>query len=71
MKKVTMQMERLTCPNCAKKIENTLKKAAGVASAEVLFNSSKAKVEYDEEATAPEALADVVRGLGYEVEKIS
>ncbi len=71
MKKLTMQLEQLVCPTCAQKIETALKKATGVGSAAVLFNSSKAKVEYDEEKTAPESLAEVVRALGYEVRKLS
>lgn len=71
MKKVTMQLEQLVCPTCAQKIEIALKNASGVESVTVLFNSSKAKVQYDEEKTEPEALAAVVRDLGYDVLKLS
>jgi copper chaperone CopZ len=71
MKKVTMQLEQLVCPTCAQKIEIALKNAFGVDSVTVLFNSSKAKVQYDEEKTEPEALVRVVRNLGYDVLKLS
>lgn len=71
MKKATLQMEQLVCPTCALKIEAALKRAPGVASASVLYNASKAKVEYDEAATTEQALSDVVRTLGYDVLKIS
>ncbi len=70
MKKVTMQLEQLVCPTCAQKIETALKNAPGVESVAVLFNSSKAKVQYDEETTEPDALAAVVRNLGYDVLKL-
>jgi copper chaperone len=71
MKKLTMQLEQLVCPTCAQKIETALKNAAGVEEAKVLFNSSKAKVSFDEDKTQPEALATVVKSLGYDVLKIS
>lgn len=70
MKHLTMQLETLACPACAKKIQMALQKAAGVASAEVLYNASKAKVQYDEIATQPEALKAVVYSLGYDVLKM-
>lgn len=71
MKKVTMQLEQLVCPTCAQKIETALKNASGVEAVTVLFNSSKAKVQYDEEKTERETLAAVVRNLGYDVLKLS
>lgn len=71
MTKATLQLETLACPACAQKIQTALQKAAGVASATVLYNASKAKVEYDEAATTPEDLSKVVRTLGYDVIKVS
>ncbi|HNW05087.1 MAG TPA: heavy metal-associated domain-containing protein [Oscillospiraceae bacterium] len=70
MKKVTIQLEQLVCPTCAQKIETALKNAPGVESVTVLFNSSKAKVQYNEETTEPETLAAMVRDLGYDVLKL-
>lgn len=71
MKKCTMQLEELVCPMCAQKIETALKNAPGVDSVSILFNSSKAKVQYDEQITEPEKLAEAVRSIGYEVLKLS
>ena len=71
MKKCTMQLGELVCPMCARKIETVLKNAPGVDSVSVLFNSSKAKVQYDEQTTEPEKLAEAVRSIGYEVLKLS
>lgn len=65
--KKTIQMEELVCPMCAQKIEAALKKAPGVQNASVLYNASKAKVEFDETRTSLEDLVKVIEGLGYVV----
>lgn len=51
MQKATIQLETLTCPSCMQKIENGVKSLEGVdkESLKVLFNSSKVRVEYDDE----------------------
>lgn len=67
--KKSIQMEELVCPMCAQKIETALKKAPGVLSASVLYNASKAKVEFDETVTNLEELVKVITGLGYQVIK--
>lgn len=59
-------MEELVCPMCAQKIETALKKALGVLSASVLYNASKAKVEFDESKTSAEDLVKIITGLGYQ-----
>ena len=65
--KKTLQMEELVCPMCAQKIETALRKAPGVISATVLYNASKAKVEFDETQTSLEELMRVMTALGYEI----
>lgn len=65
--KKTIQMEELVCPMCAQKIETALRKVPGVTSAQVLYNASKAKVEFDESQTGPEELVRVITALGYVV----
>lgn len=67
--KKTIQMEELVCPMCAQKIETALKKIPGVESATVLYNASKAKVEFDETKTNIDELIRVITGLGYVVIK--
>ncbi len=65
--KKSIQMEELVCPMCAQKIESALQKAPGVRSASVLYNASKAKVEFDEETTNLDALKKIITDLGYVV----
>lgn len=67
--KKTIQMEELVCPMCAQKIETALQKVDGVTSASVLYNASKAKVEFDEAKTNLDELKNVITGLGYVVIK--
>lgn len=54
-------------PHVRTKIETALQKAPGVVSASVLYNASKAKVEFDETKTNVDELVKVITGLGYVV----
>lgn len=65
--KKSIQMEELVCPMCAQKIESALQKAPGVRSASVLYNASKARVEFDEDAITLDALKKIITDLGYVV----
>ena len=67
MKKALIQLEVLTCPSCIKKIETVLNKKEGVDSANVLFNSSKVKVKFDEAQIEIEELKNIIQKLGYSV----
>lgn len=70
MNKAVLKLETLTCPSCLQKIEGTLKGFDGVESVKVLFNSSKAKVDFDESAVSTNELKDAVEKVGYEVKKV-
>ena len=67
IKTVRFQLETLTCPSCITRIEDVLNKETGVEKAKVLFNSSKVKVEYNEEKVSAERLAEVIEKVGYPV----
>ncbi|HOB36869.1 MAG TPA: cation transporter [Candidatus Avimonas sp.] len=71
MKKATIQVNTLTCPSCALKIEGAVKALDGVEkeSVRVLFNSSKVKLDYDEGKLAVEDIEKAIAALGYEVKK--
>ena len=71
MQKATIQLETLTCPSCMKKIENGVKSLDGVdkKSIKVLFNSSKVRVEYDDEKVSIKDIENAIDKLGYEVIK--
>ena len=71
MKKATIQLETLTCPSCAQKIENAVKSLNGVEkeSVKVLFNSSKARFDFDDEKLSLGDIEKAIIALGYEVKK--
>jgi copper chaperone CopZ len=71
MKKATIQLETLTCPSCMTKIEAALKGLEGVNkdTLSVSFNTSKAKVDYDDSKVAIEDITKRITDLGYEVKK--
>lgn len=71
MQKAIIQLETLTCPSCMKKIENGVKSLDGVdkKSIKVLFNSSKVRVEYDDEKVSIKDIENAIDKLGYEVIK--
>ena len=69
MKKATIQLETLTCPSCTLKVEGAVKKIDGVDNdtIKVLFNSSKVKVDFDEEKATIEEIESAINKVGYEV----
>ncbi len=71
MQQAVLQLETLTCPSCLQKIENALKSLKGVDkdSIEVLFNSSRARLNFDPEIISITDLEAVIVKLGYEVLK--
>ena len=71
MQKATIHLETLTCPSCMQKIENGVKSLDGVSkeSLKVLFNSSKVRLEFDDEKVSIKDIEHVIDKLGYEVLK--
>ena len=71
MQKATIQLETLTCPSCLQKIENAVKSLDGIDkdSLNVLFNSSKVKVNFDDKKISIKDIERSIFKLGYEVKK--
>ena len=71
MKKATIQLDTLTCPSCAKKIESAVKQLDGVVkdSVSVMFISSKVKLDFDDEKLSVAEIEKAVTALGYAVIK--
>lgn len=67
MTKKIFQLETVSCPSCIAKIEGMLKKTTGVTESEVLFNTSRVKVSFDESVIAAEDIRNRIRKLGYKV----
>lgn len=71
MQKATIQLETLTCPSCMQKIESAVKSLDGVekGSLSVLFNSSKVKLNFDDEKISIKDIENAISKLGYEIKK--
>lgn len=71
MQNATIQLETLTCPSCLQKIEGALKGLDGVDqdTAKISFNSSKVKLDFDEEKLSIEDIENSINKLGYDVLK--
>lgn len=71
MKKATIQLDTLTCPSCLQKINNAVKKMEGVdaESINVLFNSSKVKLNFDDQKVTIKHIESSIENLGYRVIK--
>ncbi|WP_423363363.1 heavy-metal-associated domain-containing protein [Mycoplasma sp. P36-A1] len=71
MKKATLQLETLTCPSCMQKIEKGVNSLNGINkdTLKVSFNSSKVKVEFDDQITSINDIENTITKLGYEVLK--
>ncbi|MFA5485744.1 MAG: heavy metal-associated domain-containing protein [Bacilli bacterium] len=67
MIKKTLQLEPISCPSCIEKINRALMRQNGISSAEVMFNSSKVKVAFDENLITLEEIQNVITNLGYVV----
>lgn len=63
----TYQLETISCPSCIKKIEGMLKTLEGVENSEVLFNSSRVKVKFDESMISSALIKAKIHQLGYNV----
>ncbi len=69
-KKVVLMLENLSCPDCAAKIGAVLKNSKGVSGVEVLYTTSKVKVDYDPAVTNVDNFVGLIEKLGYGVKSI-
>ncbi|AGA70101.1 copper chaperone [Desulfitobacterium dichloroeliminans LMG P-21439] len=71
MQKATIQLGPLTCPSCLQKIDNAVRSLEGVdkESVNVLFNSSKVKLNFDDGKISIKDIENAIDKLGYEVKK--
>lgn len=62
-----LDVQGMTCQNCAVSVENALASTPGVTKVTVNLENAAAAVEYDTDLVKPEVLANAVRELGYDV----
>lgn len=71
MSQGVITLETLSCPSCLQKVEAAVKALNGVDkdSLKVLFNASKVKVKFDEQAIQITDIEKAIEDLGYPVIK--
>lgn len=71
MKKLVIQLETLTCPSCLQKINAAVKKLDGINKdkVEVLFNTSRVRLEFNDEEIKVADIEESIEKVGYKVVK--
>ena len=71
MQKATLQLETLACPSCMQKIDKAVKSLDGVDkdTVNVLFISSKVKLDFDDEKLSIEEIESTITKMGFDVLK--
>lgn len=70
MNQITLQLEKLTCPSCMHKIIQTVNELSGVKKTKILFNSSKARIFFNEEMITETEIMNKIQEIGYQSKKI-
>lgn len=70
MSQTTLKLEKLTCPSCMQKIIETVNDLDGVLKTRVLFESSKARVHFNQDIVSEENIINKIVEIGYAAEKI-
>ncbi len=65
---LTIPVSGMTCAACSGRVQRTLEKTAGVASASVNLLTNSATVDFDPAVTNPERLVEAIRETGYGAE---
>ena len=64
----TIPVSGMTCAACTGRVQRSLERTPGVASAAVNLMTGEATVDFDPAAVAPERLVEVIRETGYGAE---
>jgi len=62
----TIQVGGMTCAACQSRVQRTLSRAPGVASASVNLITGSASIQFDRSRTSVEQLLDAIRSTGYD-----
>ena len=69
MKKITIEIEGMSCMGCVRNVEESLKKLNGVKKVEVSLDDNKAIIETSEEVNS-EDLKSKIKEAGYNPVKV-
>ena len=66
-KKISIDIEGMTCAACSSRVENILNKNQGVNSAVVNLLANKATIEFNDDKVKEEDLVKLIEKAGFEV----
>lgn len=66
---VQMRIAGMTCPACAKGLEASLRKMAGIVKADVDYKAGQAMITFDTAKESPESLSRFIASCGYQVKE--
>ena len=69
MKKITLEVNGMTCDHCVETIKGALNKIIGLNLIEINLDKSQVKVEFNENQTNIKILSGEIVALGFEVKK--
>ena len=69
MKKITLEVNGMTCDHCVQTIKGALNKIIGLNLIEINLDKSQVKIEFNESQTNIKILSDQIVALGFEVKK--
>lgn len=64
-----LQVEGMTCTSCEMRIENAVKKLAGVQEVKAIFSSSNVYITYDVNSTGLDQIIETIEKLDYKVKR--
>ncbi len=65
--RIVLSVSGMSCAGCASRVERTLKQVTGVSDANVNLPMERADIEFATAQTSAAALAEIIRGAGFEV----
>jgi copper chaperone len=69
MKKITLEVNGMTCDHCVQTIKGAINKIIGLILIEINLDKAQVKVEFDESQTNIKIISGEIVALGFDIKK--